>query len=103
MYVINVKMSDLDKIMCEISLLAVKVTSVNIVLKIFVINSFKSESSFFCLLLRISTQRNFLIFLTEMLNCCLMILLKISICEKHSIFNDIFVDVLSKLTSINFD
>ena len=103
MYIVNVKMSDFNETVYEISSLAVRVTSMNIVLKIFVIDSFKSELLFFCLLLRISTQRNLLIFLTKMSDCCLMTLLEISTCKKCLIFNNIFVDVLLKLTSVNFD
>ncbi len=81
---------------------AVKAVKISMTLKIFIIDSFKSESSSFCFLLRISIQRN-LLTSEKTLVCDLTVLLTISICKKHLIFNDFFVDELFKLITVNLN
>jgi len=81
---------------------AVRAVKISMTLKIFIIDSFKSESSSFCLLLRISIQRN-LLTSEKTLVCDLTVLLTILICKKHLIFNDFFVDELFKLITVNLN
>lgn len=52
MYIVSVRKLDFDETVCKVLSFIVRTVSVSIVLNFFFIDSFKSELSFFCLLLR---------------------------------------------------
>lgn len=95
-------MSYLSEDNFKVSSFTVRAVKVSMILKIFIINSFKFKLSSFCLLLRISIQRNLLIF-KKTLIYNLTVLLTILTYKKHLIFNDFFVNKLFKLTAVNLN